>query len=302
MMKHTKVQSLTGLISTMIENCPASLATNQPPFKSGQVNMNNIVKCMVKRGLITDLARVSHALDLSSPSMAATVNAALKPLETLSRIVNQPTGLLPPAQNKTKPKNDEARASDVNNGNTNTTNSEATRAQNDDIAGIDNEATEHDVSTTAESMDPNSESQLHTVEEGDGEDFDEMMEQLLEQDRGDAALLEVAVIARGETGQNMETDDTGAEEEDMEENEEDEGEEDDDDDDDDDDAGSDVYDDEQDEFQDLEDAFFRMPGTGGTTERDQENVMMNKTSFKTWRMHSSACQVLEVPQKETRRM
>merc|ERR1711892_955072 len=60
----------------------------------------------------------------------------------------------------------------------------------------------------------------------------------------------------------------------MEENDEDEGEEDEDDDDDDDDAGSDVYDDEQDEFQDLEDAFFRMPGTGGTAERDQENVMM----------------------------
>merc|ERR1711892_591093 len=307
--KHTKVQSLTGLISTMIENCPASVATNQPPFKSGQVNMNNIVKCMVKRGLITDLARVSHALDLSSPSMAATVNAALKPLETLSRIVNQPTGLLPPAQNKAKPKNDESRANEANNGNTNTTNSEATRAQNEEIAGIDNEATEHDISTTAESMDPNSESQLHTVEEGDGEDFDDMMEQLLEQDRGEQALLEVAVIARGESGQNMETDDTindsqmmsqeesfvegeagaeedsdtdsshsqetegsGAEEEDMEENDEDEGEEDEDDDDDD--AGSDVYDDEQDEFQDLEDAFFRMPGTGGTAERDQENVMM----------------------------
>eukprot|EP00092_Neocalanus_flemingeri_P041280 GFUD01044951.1.p1 GENE.GFUD01044951.1~~GFUD01044951.1.p1 ORF type:complete len:4316 (+),score=1501.53 GFUD01044951.1:136-13083(+) len=312
-MKHTKVQSLTGLISTMIENCPASVATNQPPFKSGQVNMNNIVKCMVKRGLITDLARVSHALDLSSPSMAATVNAALKPLETLSRIVNQPTGLLPPTQSKAKPKNDESRASEANNGNTNTTNSEATRAQNEEIAGIDNEATEHDVSTTAESMDPNSESQLHTVEEGDGEDFDEMMEQLLEQDRGEGTLLEVAVITRGENGQNMETDDTindsqmmsqeesfvegegggeedsdtdsshsqetegsGAEEDEMEENDdEDEGEEDEDDEDDDDDAGSDVYDDEQDEFQDLEDAFFRMPGTAGTTaERDQENVMM----------------------------
>merc|ERR1712096_21350 len=106
-------------------------------------------------------------------------------------------------------------------------------------------------------------------------------------------------IARGENGQNMETDDTindsqvmsqeesfvenegggeedsdtdsshsqetegsGAEEEDMEEN------------DDEDDNGSDVYDDEQDEFQDLEDAFFRMPGTAGTAERDQENVMV----------------------------
>ena len=64
---------------------------------------------MVKRGLITDLARVSHALNFSSPSMAATVNAALKPLETLSRTVNQPTGLLPPTQRKAKPKNEESR-------------------------------------------------------------------------------------------------------------------------------------------------------------------------------------------------
>jgi hypothetical protein len=41
--------------------------------------------------LTSDLARVPHALDLSSPNMAASVNAALKPLETLSKIVNQPS-------------------------------------------------------------------------------------------------------------------------------------------------------------------------------------------------------------------
>ena len=40
------------------------------------------------------------------------------------------------------------------------------------------------------------------------------------------------------------------------------------------DAESDIYDDEQDEFQDLEDAFFWKPGTGDTADRDQENVMM----------------------------
>ena len=91
-MKHTKVQALAGLVSTMIESCPASVQANQAPFKQGQVTMNNIVKCMLKRGLITDLARVPHALDLSSPSMAATINAALKPLETLTRMVNQPSG------------------------------------------------------------------------------------------------------------------------------------------------------------------------------------------------------------------
>ncbi|KAJ3586121.1 hypothetical protein NHX12_012522 [Muraenolepis orangiensis] len=45
------------------------------------------------KGLVNDLARVPHSLDLSSPNMANTVNAALKPLETLSRIVNQPSSL-----------------------------------------------------------------------------------------------------------------------------------------------------------------------------------------------------------------
>ena len=52
--------------------------------------MNNVIRLMLKKGVITDLARVSYSLDLSSPHMATTVNATLKPLETLSRIVNQP--------------------------------------------------------------------------------------------------------------------------------------------------------------------------------------------------------------------
>merc|ERR1712098_493208 len=116
--------------------------------------------------------------------------------ETLSRIVNQPSGVLSQSQNKAKPKTaEESRVSEAHGVNTNTTNSEATRAQNDEITGIDNEATEHDVSTAAESIDPNSESQLHTVKEGDAEEFDEMMEQLLDRRELDGS-------------QNMETDDT----------------------------------------------------------------------------------------------
>merc|ERR1712241_740918 len=71
------------------------------------------------------------------------------------------------------------------NAGTNTTNSEATRAQGDET-GIepDPEATEHDISTANESIDPNSESQLHTVEEGNDEEFEDMMDQLLERDAG----------------------------------------------------------------------------------------------------------------------
>lgn len=77
-MKHTKDQSSTGLISTVKENCPASVATDQPPFSSGQININYIVESEIIGLLITDLDRVFHALYLYSPNMAA------------AAIVNQP--------------------------------------------------------------------------------------------------------------------------------------------------------------------------------------------------------------------
>ena len=81
----------------------------------------------------------------------------------------------------------------ANNG-TNTTNSEATRAQgNEDAGGPDAEATENDISTAAESIDPNSESQLQTVEEGDAEEFEEMMDHILERDTSDSRDVAAAV-------------------------------------------------------------------------------------------------------------
>lgn len=238
--KHMRIQALAGLICTMIDSCPTSQSAQQaniPPYKQQQQNMNNIVKMMLKRGIITDLARVPHSLDLSSPNVATTVNAVLKPLETLSRIVNQPTSVLSTHTNKTKPRNGISsntvtdldagelgagsetgirgtssevitqvnelspsqgasnEANNTNNG-TNTTNSEATRAQgNEDAGGPDAEATENDISTAAESIDPNSESQLQTVEEGDAEEFEEMMDHILERDTSDTRDVAVAVRA-----------------------------------------------------------------------------------------------------------
>lgn len=66
-------------------------------------SVNNMVKFMMRKGIVTDLARIPHSLDLSSPKMAGTVNAALKPLETLSRIMSQPTGSATIAKGKPKP-------------------------------------------------------------------------------------------------------------------------------------------------------------------------------------------------------
>ncbi|KAF8790741.1 E3 ubiquitin-protein ligase HUWE1 like protein [Argiope bruennichi] len=92
--KHARIQALTGLISTMIESCPSTSSQNQLGGCAlrSQTPMNNIVKILLRKGIVVDLARIPHYLDLSSPHMAATVNSALKPLETLSRIVNMPSG------------------------------------------------------------------------------------------------------------------------------------------------------------------------------------------------------------------
>jgi len=267
-LKHTKVQALAALVSTMIESCPTPPQGQQgglPYNKQQQYNMNNIVKLFLKRGIISDLARVPHSLDLSSPNVAATVNAALKPLETLARIVNTPSAVAARSNGKgnkssqqgpNSANDDVSRREDQNGGadnatgsvaadgcaGTNTTNSEATRAQGDETVEPDAEATEHDVSTAAESMvgDPNSESQLQvsrlldlengdivdvtaplapflsvsatrqTVEEGNDEDFDEMMEQLLDRDgqgQGEQPIL-AEVIDQSIEHANFDVDDT----------------------------------------------------------------------------------------------
>jgi len=165
--KSAQIQALAGLISTMIENCPPSTSTSTPssatphPFSSRNQQMsgvNNMVRIMLRRGLVTDLARVVHSLDLSSPNTAATVNAALKPLETLSRIMMQPaTGWntrhkFPRTKAQTS-EGDPLALPD-------TPTSEATHAQGEDAAE-DPDNTDHDVSGATESMEPSSESRAH---------------------------------------------------------------------------------------------------------------------------------------------
>lgn len=86
--KHSRVQALMAIISTMIESCPTQGQIPNQVFKGQQNIMNNIVRNLLKRGLVTDLARIPYSLDLSSPYMATTINSALKPLETLTRSVN----------------------------------------------------------------------------------------------------------------------------------------------------------------------------------------------------------------------
>uniref|UniRef100_A0A3B3WWL6 E3 ubiquitin-protein ligase HUWE1 n=1 Tax=Poecilia mexicana TaxID=48701 RepID=A0A3B3WWL6_9TELE len=92
--KHARLQAVMCIISTIMESCPSTSTFYSTAAAKTQHNgMNNIIRLFLKKGLVNDLARVPHSLDLSSPNMANTVNAALKPLETLSRIVNQPSSL-----------------------------------------------------------------------------------------------------------------------------------------------------------------------------------------------------------------
>lgn len=94
--KHARLQSLATMIGTMIDCCPAvspqQSGNRQNNSTSNQQRLsNNIVRLFVRKGLVTDLARIPHSLDLSAPHMFATINAILKPLETLSRFVNLPS-------------------------------------------------------------------------------------------------------------------------------------------------------------------------------------------------------------------
>ncbi|XP_021575466.2 E3 ubiquitin-protein ligase HUWE1 isoform X7 [Ictidomys tridecemlineatus] len=118
--KHARLQAVMCIISTIMESCPSTSSFYSSATAKTQHNgMNNIIRLFLKKGLVNDLARVPHSLDLSSPNMANTVNAALKPLETLSRIVNQPSSLFgsKSASSKSKTEQDAQGASQDSNSN-----------------------------------------------------------------------------------------------------------------------------------------------------------------------------------------
>ena len=81
--KHYHLQSIFNLITSMIESAAPISFSSQPPLQN-----TSFVKLLIKRGLISDLARVTHNLDLSSHELVQTVNLMLKPLEKLSNLAN----------------------------------------------------------------------------------------------------------------------------------------------------------------------------------------------------------------------
>lgn len=57
----------------------AHVADSNP--HGGTEDPMNLARVMINKGLATDLAQIPNYIDLGSPNMAETVNAALKPLE-----------------------------------------------------------------------------------------------------------------------------------------------------------------------------------------------------------------------------
>ena len=86
--KHLHLQALFQLILGIIDS---GCNTQQQNSNSNAAQQNGTIKLFVKKGVVSDLARVSQSLDLSSPNVVATINCLLKPLEKLSNLVNLPT-------------------------------------------------------------------------------------------------------------------------------------------------------------------------------------------------------------------
>ncbi|XP_018576077.1 E3 ubiquitin-protein ligase HUWE1 isoform X3 [Anoplophora glabripennis] len=165
--KHNQVQHICGIISTMIDNCPLPHANRWT-----SCSINNIVKLMIRRGVFSDLAKITHYLDLSSPNTSFTANAALKPLESLSRTINQPT----PSGSQTKNRKSQ-QSNEETTGAQSGTSTEGTNAQGEDIEDAEN--TDHDISAVASSLENNA------VGTGELDNTLEEMMEILEQRNND---------------------------------------------------------------------------------------------------------------------
>ncbi|KAL8164318.1 UNVERIFIED_CONTAM: E3 ubiquitin-protein ligase huwe1, partial [Gekko kuhli] len=190
--KHARLQAVMCIISTIMESCPSTSSFYSSATAKTQHNgMNNIIRLFLKKGLVSDLARVPHSLDLSSPNMANTVNAALKPLETLSRIVNQPSSLFgsKSASSKSKAEQDaQGAAQDANSGQQDAGESGEAEAPEEDHDVAQAEVTDGDI------MDGEAESDavviagqpevLSTQEMQVENELEDLIDELLERDGG----------------------------------------------------------------------------------------------------------------------
>ncbi|XP_055907075.1 E3 ubiquitin-protein ligase HUWE1 [Eupeodes corollae] len=80
--KHMRLQVFVGLLPTMIDN-PMPLNKITP-------HRNEILLILLRKGIMTDLSKMILHLDLSNPNSVTTLNAVLKPMETLLRLTISP--------------------------------------------------------------------------------------------------------------------------------------------------------------------------------------------------------------------
>lgn len=91
--KYLALQAIANLISSIIDASSidekaVELRQKFSGSNNSDLKPSHIVKLLKRKGLVTDLARIPHNLDLSSQYMPTIVNAALKPLESFVRMFN----------------------------------------------------------------------------------------------------------------------------------------------------------------------------------------------------------------------
>nr|XP_026689880.1 E3 ubiquitin-protein ligase HUWE1-like [Ciona intestinalis] len=105
--KHKRLRALLEIVTTIIECTRTNpqqprrtLARNQLPEPNVDQSQSVVPRLMVRRGLTTDLAKITHYIDLGSSEMADTVNAALRPLEILTRYTSLYSNKAQQSENK----------------------------------------------------------------------------------------------------------------------------------------------------------------------------------------------------------
>ncbi len=79
--KHNRIRSITGLLGLVTDY--NVLVTRGP------VNPGQFARLLIRKGIISDMTRALYHLDLTSSLLPITLNGILKPLEALTRVVNQ---------------------------------------------------------------------------------------------------------------------------------------------------------------------------------------------------------------------
>ena len=168
--KYTDVSCILSLISDMMAMCPPvswlSFVNNSfVKMKNNVSYLSNISKLFTRKGLINELARLPHNLDLSNPNFVLAMNAALKPLETLTKLANDRGNRSHSMETFKFGSRGNTSSRPVQEADPTLTNSSETTSGNTNAQGEetneDAENTENDLSAAAESLEPVSDSQVN---------------------------------------------------------------------------------------------------------------------------------------------